>query len=166
MVTFADPPTAAPAAGPTVADEEVVDPYTPVAWDGSHPLANSVLARHYSASTSPLQQHEEATKLHAMIIQQDHTVFDALNSVPTPSAMLVQRTGSCKLRVVFGIAKYIGNPLAPPNGLHGKFLALSADLVSPGDTPQAILLPDDVLKTNVVEIPNDAELFLWSSQES
>ncbi len=158
MVTFADPPTAVPNAGPNAADDEVVgDPYTPVAWDGSHPIANSVIAKHYAAATSPVQQHEEATKLQAMIIQQDHSVFDALNSVPTPSAMLVQRTGSCKLRVIFGIAKYIGNPMAPPNGLHGQFMALGADLVSPSDTPQAILLPDDVLKTNVVEVPSDAD---------
>lgn len=165
MVTFADPPTAAPTAGPNEAEDEVlVEPYTPMAWDGSHPVANSVLARHYSASTTPLQQHDEATKLHSMIVQQDHTVFDALNSVPTPSAILVQHTGSCKLCVIFGIAKYIGNPLAPPNGLHGKFLALGADLASPGDTPQAILLPDDALKTNVVEVPTDAE-FITSLNE-
>ncbi len=157
MVTFPDPLTAALTAEPTAAEDGVADPYAPVAWDGSHPIANSVLARHYSASTTPLQQHEEATKLHAMIVQQDHTVFDALNSVPTPSAMLVQHTGSCKIRVIFGIAKYVGNPLAPPNGLHGKFLALGADLVSPGNTPQAILLPDDVLKTNVVDVPSDTE---------
>ena len=56
MVTFADPTTATPTAGPNAADDEAVeDPYTPVTWDGSHPLANSVIARHYAASTSPLR---------------------------------------------------------------------------------------------------------------
>ncbi len=94
-------------------------------------------------------------------------VFYAFHSVPTTSSttpaspmLVVQCTGSCKFHVIFGITKYIGNHLAPPNGLNGSFLALgTGDLLSPaGDTPQAsilLLLPDDVFKTNVVDVPTD-----------
>ncbi len=100
-------------------------PYTPVAWNGTFPLPNSTFASaYYAAATTPAEQYAEAAKLNKMIIDQHHEVFNTLHSIPSPIAMLVQIHGTCNLCIIFGLAKYILNPLAPDNGLNGTYLQL------------------------------------------
>ncbi len=130
-------------------------PYTPVAWNGTFPLPNSIFASAYSTANTPAEQYSESTKLHKMITTQNHDVFNTLHSIPSPIAMLVQVSGTCNLRILFGLAKYIMNPLAPDNGLNGTYLAIGEDLRGPGDSARAVELPDDILKTNVVKVPSD-----------
>ena len=55
-----------------------MDPCTPVALDGSHPIANSVLARHYSASTTPFLP-DDALKTNVVEVPTDAEFITALN---------------------------------------------------------------------------------------
>ncbi len=103
-------------------------PYAPVAWNGTFPLPTSIFASAYAAANTPAEQYAEAAKLHKMITDQNHDVFNTLHSIPSPIAMLVQVSGTCNLRILFGLAKYIMNPLAPDNGLNGNYLAIGENL--------------------------------------
>ena len=147
VTTAGDPPNALGTDGP--------EPYAPMVWDSTLPKANSVIASTYANATTPKDQYTEASKLNTMIIEQNHQTFDTLHSITSPAAMLVQVTGTCQLRVIFGLAKYVANPLASDMSLHGLYFAIGEDLTSPTDTPLAVHLPDDVLKTNQVQIPTD-----------
>ncbi len=131
-------------------------PYAPVAWNGTFPLPTSIFASAYAADNTPAEQYAEAAKLNKMITDQNHDVFNTLHSIPSPIAMLVQVSGTCNLRIIFGIAKYIMNPLAPDNGLNGTYLAIGEDLRGPGESARAVELPEDILKTNMVKMPTDA----------
>ena len=53
-----------------------------------------------------------------------------------------------------GTAKFLADPIIHPTGhpLQGLFLSIGEDLLEPTDTPHAIVLPDDALKTNMVKI--------------
>ncbi len=151
VTTAGDPPNALGTDGP--------EPYAPMVWDSTLPKANSVIASTYANATTPKDQYTEASKLNTMIIEQNHQTFDTplLHSITSPAAaMLVQvTTSTCQLRVIFGLAKYVANPLASDMSLHGLYFAIGEDLTSPTDAPLAVHLPDDVLKTNQVQIPTD-----------
>ncbi len=134
---------------------EDTPPYTPVAWNGTFPLPSSIFASAHAAANTPAEQYSEAAKLNQMITDQNHDVFNTLHSIPSPIAMLVQVGGTCNLRIIFGLAKYIMNPLAPDNGLNGTYLAVGEDLRGPGDSARAVELPVDILKTNMVKMPTD-----------
>lgn len=134
---------------------EDTPPYTPVAWNGTFPLPNSAFASAYATANTPAEQYAEAAKLNKMILDQHHEVFSTLHSIPSPIPMLVQMHGTCHLRIIFGIAKYILNPLAQDNGLNGTYLAIGEDLRSAGESARAVELPSDILKTNMVKLPTD-----------
>ncbi len=138
---------------------EDTPPHTPavVVWNGTFPLPNSTFASAYAAANTPAEQYAGAAKLNKMIIDQYHEVFNTLHSIiPSPIAiMLVQMHGTCNLRIIFGIAKYILNPLAQDNGLNGTYLVIGEDLRGPGESAQAVKLPPDILKTNMVKMPTD-----------
>ncbi len=148
--------TTGPRRGATVQRDD--DAYSPVIWDGTFPTAQSIITSHYVASTTRQDQHTEASKLNTMIFNQDQNVFNMLHSIPTACPMLVHLSGENNLRIIFGLAKYVGNPLAmEDNRLHGAYLAISSDPETPQEAPSAITLPTDVLKTNIVEVPSDAD---------
>lgn len=130
--------------------------YAPMAWNGVFPAASSIIASYLATANSVADQFQEATKLNTMIINQDNRLAESLHSITSPLAMLIQVPGTCTLRVIFGLSKYVENPLAPANGLHGKFLALGEDVTDPMDTPNPVHLPDDILTSQVVGVPSDA----------
>ncbi len=130
-------------------------PYTPLIWDAMLPRAEGVIAMHYHNKVPTNNQVQQSSALFRLISAQDQTVFDALQSITTPAPMLIQNPGTNTVHFIMGAAKFLANPIRHPTGhpLQGSFLAIGKDLVEQGDTPRAIILPDDALKTNMVKIP-------------
>lgn len=129
-----------------------------VLWDGSLPNARGVIATHYQTQVPINTQIAQATVLLNLITTQDTNAFNDMHGISSPAPMLVQVPGTSSVRFVACLAKYLTNPLQHPTGhkLHGWFLAISEDLRKSSDTPRrTVLLPDDVLKTNMVLTPTE-----------
>ena len=130
-------------------------PYTPLIWDATLPRAEGVIATHFHNNVPTNDQVQQSSALFRLILAQDQSAFDALQSITTPAPMLIQNPGKNTVRFVMGTAKFLADPIRHPTGhpLQGSFLAIGEDLVEPADTPRAIILPDDALKTNMVKVP-------------
>ena len=130
-------------------------PYTPLIWDATLPGAEGVIATHYHTNVPPNDQIQQSAALYRLIKAQDPTGFDALQSITTPAPLLIQNPGKSTVRFIMGTAKFLADPIIHPTGhpLQGLFLSIGEDLLEPTDTPRAIVLPDDALKTNMVKIP-------------
>ena len=130
-------------------------PYTPLIWDATLPRAEGVIATHFHNNVPTNDQVHQSAALFRLINAQDQTAFDALQSITTPAPMLIQNPGTNTVRFIMGTAKFLADPIRHPTGhpLQSSFLAIGEDLVEHADTPRAIILPDDVLKTNMVKIP-------------
>ncbi len=132
-------------------------PYTPLIWDATLPGAEGMIATHYHNNLPTNDQVQQSAALFRLIIAQDQSAFDALQSITMLAVMLIQNPGKNRVHFIMGKAKFLADPIRHPTGHPlqegSSFLAIGEDLVEPADTPQAIILPDNVLKTSMVNIP-------------
>ena len=119
-------------------------------------------------TSNPEIQRTEATKLLQLMQTLTPPTYGNINYIETPVPMLVQVPGTNRVRFMLGLTFYMGNPMEELSPLHSKFLALHQDLDEASDTPQVVVLPDDLLKFNAVNAPTDKqfEAMLKSKQEA
>ncbi len=128
-----------------------------------------MIATHYHNNVPTNDQVQQSAALFRLISAQDQTAFDALQSITTPAPMLIQNPGTNTVRFIMGTAKFLADPIRHPTGhpLQSSFLAiLGEDLVEQADTPRAIILLDDVLKTNMVKIPTAPQFSAKHTQKA
>ncbi len=119
-------------------------------------------------TSNPEIQRTEATKLLQLMQTLTPPTYGNINYIETPVPMLIQVPGTNRVRFMLGLTFYMGNPMEELSPLHSKFLALHQDLDEASDTPQVVVLPDDLLKFNAVNAPTDKqfEAMLKSKQEA
>ena len=138
----------------------MVAAYTPTYYDEAVglPAPEGIYGKEVHSTKTGAAQVIEARLLLDLIQTQDPIQYAKLTDTSAPMPVLMKVPGQSKVRMLLGLAPYVGDPFVQANSpLDGKFLALKEDIDELGEAPPVITLSDTVLTMLEVMAPTTAQ---------
>ena len=130
--------------------------YEPLFSDGTLPLPTGVFGTDIHARFSPEQQRLEAAKMLEMMKTTPSFDLGRLTLMHTPVPLLVQIPDTNKVRMIHGVAPYLGHPLSEPSAIEGTLLGIDGDIDGHGEIPRVIRLPTNLFTIKTITVPTQA----------
>ena len=131
------------------------DDYTPVHYNEETglPAPQGIYGKALQALKQPHELREDAAKLWTYITTQNQDMA-ALAYTNTPTTYIIKEPGTAQVRIVWGIAPFLSDPLATtPSPLHGKYIGVAYDIDEVGERPSPTTLPAAIFNQALVLAP-------------
>ena len=117
------------------------------------PPPEGIFGKELQAAKTPQAQFNDASAMLRLITDQDQSQFYKLGQTSAPMPVLVKVPGTCRVKLLLGLAPFLQDPFNTQSSVDGKFLALREDIDDPTEAPTVLTFPTSIMTIKDTRLP-------------